>query len=80
MSEDNKKENQSIEIKTTYSKCIANAEGIKYFTQVFFSMVMIVFAIYMIVTSERPSNETLWISLLTSTMATFTNPPSLSKK
>lgn len=62
------------------STCVTRGDGIKFFTQVFFSVVLVVFAIFMIVSSKSPSDETLWISLLTSTAAMFTNPPSLNRK
>lgn len=73
---ENKLENyENIKI----SGCISNANLIKYFVQIFFSTILIVFCIFMISSSKEPSNETLWITLLTSTVAIFTNPPKLEK-
>jgi hypothetical protein len=59
---------------------ITNGDLIRFVTQVFFSLVICVFAIFMIARSNSPSDETLWISLLTSSVALYTNPPSLHKK
>lgn len=59
------------------SNCITNSNVIKYFVSVFFSAVLIFFCIFMISTSSEPSNETLWVSLLTTTLGVFIPQPQI---
>lgn len=59
------------------SNCITNSNVIKYFVSVFFSAVLVFFCIFMISTSSAPSNETLWVSLLTTTLGVFIPQPQI---
>jgi RsiW-degrading membrane proteinase PrsW (M82 family) len=68
-----------METEIKLSGCISNTHIIKYFVQVFFAFTLVVFCIVMIIKSNKPQEETLWISLLTSTMTLFINPPKLEK-
>lgn len=61
------------------SGCMSNAEIIKYFVQIAFSLILVFFSIFMIAISNDPKSETLWVSLLTSTVSVFINPPKLQK-
>lgn len=62
------------------SKCVTHANVIKFFVQLFFSFVIVIFCMIMILRSSEPSKETLWISLLTSTITTYLPSPGLNKK
>lgn len=74
---ENENANENSHIKV--SGCVSNTFIIKYFVQIAFSLIVIFFSIYMIGSSSQPSNETLWVSLLTSTASIFINPPKLEK-
>jgi hypothetical protein len=76
--EDTKEDKSSKDI--TVSGCISNRDIIKYFVQVSFSFILVIFSIFMIAYSKNPSDETLWITLLTSTATLYINAPKIESK
>lgn len=73
---DENKNDQTLEI----SNCVTNSAVIKYFVSVGFSFIVTVFCIYMIASSSNPSNETLWVSMLTSMVGIHFPQPQIKSK
>lgn len=70
---------QKVGPSVTISNCVTNAEVIKYFVSIFFSLIIIIFSIFMITSSQNPSSETLWVSILTSTFSIFIPQPQIKQ-
>jgi hypothetical protein len=61
------------------SGCVSHSSVIKYFVSVIFSFIICMFCIAMIATSANPSSETLWVSILTSTVGVLLPSPQIKK-
>lgn len=72
---DNEDKNSTL----TVSNCVTQSAVVKYFVSVAFSFVLMMFCLYMIGISANPSSETLWVSLLTSTLSIYLPQPQIRK-
>lgn len=78
MREETKNDEKTVKLKI--SNCITNSDVIKYIVSVLFSFIVTVFAIFMIVKSDSPSSETLWVSMLTSVVGIHFPQPQIKSK
>lgn len=72
--------NEDSKERIEISKCITNSDVIKYFVSVVFSFIVTVFCIVMIIKSNNPSSETLWVSMLTSVVGVHFPQPQIKSK
>lgn len=77
--EESKLDNNPDVIKIHLSRCVTYDTVIKFFVQLLFSFLLVCFSMYMILRSVQPDKETLWISILTSTVTTYLPSPTLTK-
>ena len=77
MKQEDSKDVTDTEIKV--SGCITHSSVIKFVVQVIFSLILMLFSIFMILRSNNSAGETLWVSLLTSTFSLYIPSPSVHK-